>query len=70
MRFRCIMVEAKRMNWISKTLKSPHAKLYQGWKNGKYTPNIRVAFEFEEFVVIVRVSLKRNGKLKGNFITC
>jgi hypothetical protein len=63
---------AERMDWIAITLKSPSATLYQGWNRKKrcYEPNTRVAFEFEEFVVVVRISLKRDGTLKGKFITC
>lgn len=63
---------AERMDWIKMTLTSESATLYQGWikSKGAYDPTSRVAFEFEEFVVIVRLSLNKKGELKGNFITC
>jgi len=63
---------AKRMSWIKPILESKNATILQGWdkKTKSYKPCVRVAFEWEEFVVIVRLSLKRNGNIKGNFITC
>ncbi len=65
-------VRAERLSWVAITLKSESAKLYQGWNKYKrcYEPASRVAFEFEEFVVVVRMSLSSNGTLKGEFITC
>ena len=65
-------VRAQRMGWIKEILQSPTATLYQGWnkKEKAYDPCGRVAFEYEQFVVVVRLSLKSDGSLKGNFITC
>jgi len=65
-------VRAQRMGWIKVTLQSSTATLYQGWNKRErtYDPCRRVAFEYEQFVVIIRLSLKRDGTLKGNFITC
>jgi len=65
-------VRAQRMGWIKEILQSPTATLYQGWNKKKktYDPCGRVAFEYEQFVVVVRLSLKGDGTLKGNFITC
>jgi len=65
-------VRAQRMNWIKEILQSETATLYQGWnkKTKTYDPCGRVAFEYEQFVIVVRLSLKSDGSLKGNFITC
>jgi hypothetical protein len=65
-------VRAQRMSWIKEILQSSTAALYQGWNKKKraYDPCGRVAFEYEQFVVVVRLSLKKDGTLKGNFITC
>ncbi|NOX15000.1 MAG: hypothetical protein GXP61_03065 [Epsilonproteobacteria bacterium] len=63
---------ATRIGWIKKILQSPNATLYQGWNSKKrtYDPCGRVALEYEEFVVIVRLSLNKKDRLKANFITC
>ena len=63
---------AKRMGWIKIILSSKKAIILQGWdrKKKKYDPCMRVAYEYEQFVVVIRISLKKNGTLKGNFITC
>ncbi|WP_456479725.1 hypothetical protein [Nautilia sp.] len=63
---------AKRMRWIKSILKSNTATILQGWnkKKKQYEPCLRVAYEYEKFVVIVRISLKNDDTLKGNFITC
>jgi len=65
-------IRAKRMSWIKFILKSKYAHILQGWdkRKKKYDPCMRVAYEYEQFVVVVRISLKKNGRLKGNFITC
>ena len=63
---------SKRIDWIGATLESREALLFQGWdsKNKCYRSDGRVSVVYENFVVVVRLSLKRNGRLKGNFITC
>lgn len=63
---------AQRMDWIRATLTSSTATLYQGWMNDiqQHSPSSRIAFEFEKFVVVVRLYLDKNNVLKGNFITC
>lgn len=63
---------AKRISWIKTMLQSKTAILYQGWdkRKRKYDPTGRVVFEYEQFVVVIRLSLKKDGSLKGNFITC
>jgi len=63
---------AKRIDWIKATLMSKESELFQGWdsKNRCYFADGRVSVLYENFVVVIRISLKRNGDLKGNFITC
>lgn len=64
---------AKRIDWIKATLENPKADLYQGWDKDskKYFPHRRVSVVFGDFAVIIGLSLnKKNGELKGNFITC
>lgn len=63
---------SQRMNWIKKTLENQDAKLFQGWdKNtSQYIPDRRVTFVYQNFVVVVALSLNKKGSLKGNFITC
>lgn len=63
---------SKRIEWIRLTLESREALLFQGWDSKKkcYHPDSRVSVVYDNFVVVIRLSLKRNGKLKANFITC
>jgi hypothetical protein len=63
---------SKRIDWIRMTLESKEALLFQGWDSKKkcYHTDSRVSVVYENFVVVIRLSLKRNGKLKGNFVTC
>lgn len=65
-------LRAKRMDWIKATLENPNAALYQGWdfKSRQYKPDGRVSVVYGDFVVVIRLSLNKNGVLKGNFITC
>jgi len=64
-------MRAERMDWIGATLANSEAIRYQGWtaKNG-YDPARRVDLLYEEFMVVLRFGLNRNGALKANFITC
>ncbi len=63
---------ACRMNWIEATLCSPEAMLYMGWDKAKsrYDAASRVSVVFEDFVVIIRLSLIKTDTLKGDFVTC
>lgn len=63
---------SQRMSWIKLTLENQHSKLFQGWDKdtSQYVPDRRVSFVYENFVVVIALSLNRKGSLKGNFITC
>lgn len=65
-------VRAQRIDWIKATLGHPTAALFEGWhkKVRQYDATRRVAVVYEDFVVVVAMSLKQNGSLKGNFVTC
>ncbi|WP_339865062.1 hypothetical protein [Paremcibacter congregatus] len=65
-------VRAERIDWIKATLANPAADRYQGWNARKkiYEPVRRVDVVYEDFVVVIAISKDRNGRLKGNFITC
>lgn len=63
---------AERMDWIKATLESPEASLFMGWnKDDKcYEEDRRVSVVFDDFVVVIEMSLTSKGELKANFITC
>ena len=61
---------AQRINWVKSTLENSQAALYEGWHKDKYVPDRRVSYIYEDFVVIVSLSLDGRQSLKGNFITC
>tara|TARA_B100001059_G_scaffold66330_1_gene62783 strand:- start:970 stop:1437 length:468 start_codon:yes stop_codon:yes gene_type:complete len=63
---------AQRMDWIKKTLEHPDAELFIGWnkENKCHEDTRRVSVVYESFVVIIELSLKKTGELKGNFVTC
>lgn len=63
---------AQRMDWIKTTLEHPDAELFVGWnKDAKcHDDTRRVSVVYENFVVIIELSLSRDGVLKGNFVTC
>ncbi|MGV1098577.1 hypothetical protein ACUUL3_04105 [Thiovibrio sp. JS02] len=65
-------VRAQRIDWIRATLEHPEAYLFQGWnkKTRLYDETRRVAVVYEDFVVVIALSLKRDNSLKANFITC
>ena len=65
-------LRAQRMDWIGATLSNPSAIRYQGWNASRrrFEPTRRVDLLHEEFVVVLRLGLRRNGALKANFITC
>jgi hypothetical protein len=63
---------AQRMDWIAETLREPNADWYQGWVKHKkhYDVTCPVSVAYGDFVVIIRLSKKRDASLKANFITC
>lgn len=63
---------AQRMDWIKLTLEHPDAELYMGWnkKEKCYEEDRRVSVVYEDFIVVIELSLNRQGTLKANFITC
>lgn len=65
-------VRAQRMDWIKATLEHRDACLFQGWyhKTRRYDTTRRVAVVYENFVVVVAMAMKRNRRLKANFVTC
>lgn len=65
-------IRAQRMGWIRSTLENADSDLFQGWDNKKkrYDHVRRVCVVYEEFVVILEMRLKKNGKLKAKFVTC
>ena len=60
------------MSWIKLTLEHPQSDLFKGWNKvtKQYDDDRRVSVVFGDFVVVIEVSLKKDGSLKGNFITC
>lgn len=60
------------MDWIKATLESPDARIFQGWNKEKrvYEEDRRVSVVYEDFVVVIELSLSNRGELKGNFVTC
>lgn len=62
----------QRMDWIAATLADPSAVRFQGWdkKRGRYDPTHCVNVVFEDFIVVLRLSLRADGTLKANFVTC
>ncbi|MDH4909797.1 hypothetical protein [Xanthomonas euvesicatoria] len=65
-------VRAQRIDWIQATLTHPGATLFQGWDKtaGQVDVTRRVAVIYEDFVVVIALSLTRDSVLKANFITC
>ncbi|MBN2412622.1 hypothetical protein JXQ31_13110 [candidate division KSB1 bacterium] len=65
------IIRAERIDWIKATLTNPDAKLYQGWNKKKhlYDPYWRVNVVYGDFVVIIKMGYKKNGKLKAEFRT-
>lgn len=65
-------IRAQRMGWIKATLTNPDALLFMGWDKAKkrYDSSHRVCVLYEDFVVVIKLSLKRSGDLKGDFVTC
>jgi len=65
-------VRAQRIDWIKATLEHPAAALFEGWDktSRRYDATRRVAVVYEDFVVVVAMTLKSDGSLKANFVTC
>ncbi|MFO8084295.1 MAG: hypothetical protein R6U27_08260 [Desulfobacterales bacterium] len=65
-------VRAQRIDWIKATLGNLGAELFEGWdkQRRRYDARRRVAVIYENFVVVIKMSVKKNGKLKANFVTC
>lgn len=65
-------VRAQCIDWIRATLEHPNAALFEGWDktSRQYDAARRVAVVYEDFVVVVAMSLKPDGSLKANFVTC
>lgn len=63
---------AERIDWIKHALQDPAANRYQGWdgKKKRYVPSRRVTVIVNDFVVVIRLTKKRDGTLKGHFVTC
>ncbi len=66
------LVRAQRLDWISETLTNPGATRYQGYvrKTRSYDPTRCVGVVLEDFVVVLALSLRTDGQLKGEFVTC
>lgn len=64
-------IRAQRMTWIAKTLTHPNAVLYQGWdkKRRRYDPRWRVNVVFDDYVVVLKITVTKENKLKGEFRT-
>ena len=62
---------AERMAWIMATLKDPCAELYQGWlaRRRRYEPRRRVAVVCDDYVVVIALGRRRDGQVKGEFVT-
>jgi hypothetical protein len=65
-------VRAQRMDWIKLTLEHPDAILYSGWNKDekRYDEDRRVSILYDDFVVVIEISLNLQGHLKANFVTC
>lgn len=62
---------SQRIDWIRATLQHPNAELYCGWDNYKkrYDPARRVSVVYDNYVVIIQLTKKHDGTLKGHFKT-
>lgn len=66
------LARAERMDWIASALQNPNALCVQGWdsRRQRYTPKRRVTVVVQDFVIVLRLSTKRDGTLRANFVTC
>lgn len=62
---------SQRIDWIRATLQHPNAELYCGWDKCKkrYDPKWRVSVVYGNYVVIIQLTKKHDGTLKGHFKT-
>lgn len=62
---------AERMLWIKATLENPKAEQYQGWDRERkvYTPYRRVSVVYQDYVVILNLTLKSGGIFSAQFNT-
>ncbi|MEM0984828.1 MAG: hypothetical protein AAGJ32_01150 [Pseudomonadota bacterium] len=65
-------VRAERMDWIAAALADPNALCVQGWDGRRqcHDPKRRVTVVVQDFVIVLALSTRRDGRLKANFITC
>lgn len=65
-------IRCQRMGWVKHTLVNPNAQLYMGWNKAQKVleENRRVSVVYEDFVVVIELSLNNKGELKANFVTC
>lgn len=63
---------AERMDWIEATLIDPQSQRLQGYlaKTKTHDPKRRVELRFQNFIVVLIMGMKKNGVLKGEFLTC
>ncbi|MDD4505845.1 MAG: hypothetical protein PHE60_05715 [Sulfurospirillaceae bacterium] len=63
---------AERMDWIKYTIESDQSLLLKGWDavTRQYFSNRRVSILYEDFVVVIILTLNKEGQLKGSFLTC
>lgn len=63
---------AERIDWIAAALADPDVQRLQGWLNRehRHDPTRRVTVIMGDFVVIIALRKRRDGRLKANFITC
>jgi len=66
------LVRAERMDWIAPALADPNAQCFQGWNANvkRYEPTRRVAVVMNDFAVIIALGRRKDGALKGSFVTC
>jgi len=62
----------ERMDWILPTLTAQNAQWYQGYvrKGQSYDKQRSVAVAYDDFVVVLAFSAKKDGTVKANFVTC
>ncbi|MCK5607442.1 hypothetical protein KAR91_36495 [Candidatus Pacearchaeota archaeon] len=62
---------SQRIDWIKLTLQHPDAELYCGWDKYKkrYDPTRRVSVVYGNYAVIIQLTKKHDGTLKGEFKT-
>ena len=60
---------AQKIDWIKASLQCPKAELYQGWVKGNIDPLRRVSITYGNYIVVVKMRLRGDGVLVGDFIT-